>query len=119
MADYDLIIRNARIVTEDRQTEGDIGVKHGKVAAIETDLRGTAAREIDAGIVVLTGGVAANSRLRERLGEAVAAEGRRLIAPSFKYCTDNAAMIALAGSYRLLRGERDGLEIDAAANLPL
>lgn len=79
----------------------------------------SAAREIDAGIVVLTGGVAANSRLRERLGEAVAAEGRRLIAPSFKYCTDNAAMIALAGSYRLLRGERDGLEIDAAANLPL
>ena len=33
MADYDLIVRNAKIVTEDRQTEGDIGVKDGKVAA--------------------------------------------------------------------------------------
>ena len=30
MADYDLIVRNAKIVTEDRQTEGDIGVKDGK-----------------------------------------------------------------------------------------
>jgi N6-L-threonylcarbamoyladenine synthase len=68
---------------------------------------------------VLTGGVAANSRLRERLAEALAREGRTLVAPSLKYCTDNAAMIALAGSYRLLRGERDDFSIDAAASLPL
>ena len=38
---------------------------------------------------------------------------------SFKYCTDNAAMIAMAGSYRLLRGERDRLDLDAEANLSL
>ena len=78
-----------------------------------------AARELDLSTIVLTGGVAANSRLRARLSEEAAAEGRQLFAPSLRYCTDNAAMIAMAGSWRLLRGERDSLDIDAAANLPL
>ncbi len=69
--------------------------------------------------VALTGGVAANSRLREALARALEAENRRVVAPALRYCTDNAAMIAMAGSYRLLRGESDDLGIDASANLSL
>ncbi len=78
-----------------------------------------AARELDVSTIVLTGGVAANSRLRARLAETAADEGRQVVAPSLAYCTDNAAMIAMAGSWRLLRAQRDSLDIDAEANLPL
>ena len=78
-----------------------------------------AAQATNAKVVALTGGVAANSRLRDRLAEALQADHRRVVAPALRFCTDNAAMIAMAGSYRLLRGERDGLDLDADANLAL
>jgi dihydropyrimidinase len=69
MADYDLIVRNAKIVTEDRQTDGDIGVKDGRIAAIEPGLKGTATREIDAGNkFVLPGGIDSHAHIEQRSG---------------------------------------------------
>ena len=54
----------------------------------------------------ITGGVAANLRLR-RVGPEVAARAGAILAvPPIRYCTDNAAMIAWAGALRLARGER-------------
>jgi N6-L-threonylcarbamoyladenine synthase len=69
--------------------------------------------------LVVSGGVGANERLRSRVAEAVGARGGRAYFPRIEFCTDNAAMIAVAGLARLQAGERDGLTIRARAQWPL
>lgn len=69
--------------------------------------------------VLLSGGVAANGELRRRLEEAVRQQGGRLYMPPAILCTDNAAMVACAGTYRLARGERSGWDLNAVPSLAL
>jgi N6-L-threonylcarbamoyladenine synthase len=66
--------------------------------------------------VLLAGGVAANALLRAEMDRVVSLP---VIYPPLALCTDNAAMIAAAGYYRLVRGRRSGLDLDVRPNLPL
>ncbi len=69
--------------------------------------------------LTLVGGVAANLALRTRLSEACTANGFSFATPPIQMCTDNAAMIGLAASYRLARGERDNWDMDVYSNADL
>jgi N6-L-threonylcarbamoyladenine synthase len=69
--------------------------------------------------LVVSGGVSANHSLRTRLTEATRREGARVYYPRIEFCTDNAAMIAVAGLARLKAGQHDGLDIQARARWPL
>ncbi len=68
---------------------------------------------------VVAGGVAANKTVRARLEAAAAAHGFSFAAPPLAYCTDNAAMIALAGAERLADGLTDPLDAPARPRWPL
>jgi N6-L-threonylcarbamoyladenine synthase len=71
------------------------------------------------GSLVVAGGVGANCTLRTRLTQQAAAIGARTYFPRLEFCTDNAAMVAVAGMYRLRAGEHGGSAITVRARWPL
>lgn len=69
--------------------------------------------------LVVAGGVGANTRLRAQLAELAAARDARVYFPRPAFCTDNGAMIALAGLKRFQAGDRGGLDLPVRPRWPL
>lgn len=70
-------------------------------------------------VLVVAGGVAANTALRKGLADEAAGAGFRLITPPPRLCTDNGVMIAWAGAERIAIGLADSLEVAARPRWPL
>jgi N6-L-threonylcarbamoyladenine synthase len=69
--------------------------------------------------LVIAGGVSANTRLRETLGELMTGLGGRVYYPRGEFCTDNGAMIAYAGLQRLKAGQVEDLTVKGQPRWPL
>lgn len=78
-----------------------------------------AVKEEGMNTLAVAGGVASNSSLRESLQLACEREGIQFYHPSPLYCTDNAAMIGVAGYYSYMKGVRHGLDLNAIPNLKI
>ena len=88
-------------------------------AAVDILVRATLAstRKARCRSVVLAGGVAANKRLREKLGEACKAQkNTKFTAAPLQLCTDNAEMVAGLGFQKLVTGQVSGLDLDVLPN---
>lgn len=101
------VIRN--IVSSFQEAVVDVLVKKTFQAARHQGLKG----------VVLSGGVAANRMLRQRMREEASEQKMKVYIPSPAFCTDNAAMVGVVGYEYLKRGVRSDFSLNAFSNLPL
>lgn len=89
------------------------------VVDVLTEHSVAAAKEYGFKEIALAGGVASNSALRESMEKACANNGIKLYRPSPIFCTDNAAMIGVAGYYEYIKGNRSDFYLNAVPNLKL
>jgi N6-L-threonylcarbamoyladenine synthase len=69
--------------------------------------------------IAIAGGVSANSGLRKTLSELAEKKGWNLYIPKFEYCTDNAAMIAMAAHFKYLKGEFSSMDVTPLAKMKI
>jgi N6-L-threonylcarbamoyladenine synthase len=69
--------------------------------------------------IAIAGGVSANSGLRKRLNDMAPSRDWKVFIPAFEYCTDNAAMIAIAAYYKFRAGDFSGLDVTPLARMPI
>jgi N6-L-threonylcarbamoyladenine synthase len=111
-------VRGQVSMTDDLKSDVAHAVQEAIVETlVAKSLRALEQTGLDA--LVVSGGVSANRTLRARLAEIVSRRGGRVYYPRIEFCTDNAAMIAVAGLARLSAGQHDGLAIKARAQWPL
>jgi N6-L-threonylcarbamoyladenine synthase len=103
-------VSSADVAASFQEAVVDVSVAKARRAAAEVGARG----------VCLAGGVAANSRLRQRMAEACAEDGLGCFLPARSWCTDNAAMVAAAGWWVLEHRGATSWEAgaDPSAGLP-
>lgn len=82
------------------------------VSRLEQAARQTGIRE-----VAIAGGVSANSGLRKAMQDAGTRHGWSVYIPAFEYCTDNAAMIAMAAHFKFLAGDFSSLDVTPLARM--
>ncbi|HEX8570027.1 MAG TPA: tRNA (adenosine(37)-N6)-threonylcarbamoyltransferase complex transferase subunit TsaD, partial [Caulobacteraceae bacterium] len=116
--------RLAEAVGDDRARADLAAAVQGAIARQLADRTAKAMRRYAADhgalgrLFVVAGGVAANGEVRRRLRDTADAQGFAFLAPPLAYCTDNAAMIALAGAERLAAGLVDELDAPARPRWP-
>ncbi len=115
-------VRSSPTPVEDypRETISDI-VSSFQEAVVEVLVAKTfqAAQSLGLRRVVISGGVAANQRLRDRMKEEASEKKVDLFLPSPPFCTDNAAMVGVVGYEYLKRGARAPLSLNAFSSLPI
>ncbi|MCF0140785.1 MAG: tRNA (adenosine(37)-N6)-threonylcarbamoyltransferase complex transferase subunit TsaD [Mogibacterium sp.] len=110
-------------INTERQAGRDINVNdvaagfQEAIVEVLVDKAVGAALEFDQKRIVMAGGVASNSRLRELISERAGEHGIEICAPSPVLCTDNGVMIACSAYYAYQAGERSGLDLDADPSL--
>ncbi|MDB4975042.1 MAG: TsaD/Kae1/Qri7 protein required for threonylcarbamoyladenosine t(6)A37 formation in tRNA [Myxococcaceae bacterium] len=107
-------------VPKDERTQADLCASFQRAVVTSlVDKSLTACAREGVPRLVLGGGVAANRGLRALASARCQKAGVDLYVPSLASCTDNAAMIAYAGAQRLVRGERDTLDLSVFSRSPI